>query len=312
MGMMGGTGMSSEKDIGEKTLFDAADVFADILNVLLFGGEEAVLPQDLVSTTRKSQIKIDGRLHEQERDVSKFWTKKGMYFALIGFENQTDADPLMPLRVVSYDGAEYKAQVIQKKAGNQPDEGEFHLYPVITLVLYFGKSRWKQPKTLKEVFDGLPPELEPYVSDYSINVFEISYLEPETVAKFKSDFRIVADYFVQIRKNKAYIPSDTEIRHVDEVLKLMSVLTGDARFEQEINDIREKGGVSMCAVLDQFLERGMQQGIKQGIKQGKDEAIMKAICAVADVLSPAEISKRFDVPKEVVIKILQDANLMPI
>lgn len=39
---------------------------------------------------------------------------------------------------------------------------------------------------------------------------------------FKSNFRIVADYFVQIRKNKDYIPTDTQMKHVKEVQRLMS------------------------------------------------------------------------------------------
>ncbi len=42
-----------EKDITEKTLEDYADVFADIVNVLLFDGEQRVLPEDLVDTTAR-------------------------------------------------------------------------------------------------------------------------------------------------------------------------------------------------------------------------------------------------------------------
>ena len=61
-----------EKDITEKTLEDYADVFADIVNVLLFDGEQRVLPEDLVDTRARSQFKSDdGVLHEQERDVVK-------------------------------------------------------------------------------------------------------------------------------------------------------------------------------------------------------------------------------------------------
>ena len=61
-----------EKDITEKTLEDYADVFADVVNVLLFDGEQRVLPEDLVDTTARSQFKADdGVLHEQERDVVK-------------------------------------------------------------------------------------------------------------------------------------------------------------------------------------------------------------------------------------------------
>lgn len=48
---------------------------------------------------------------------------------------------------------------------------------------------------------------------------------------FQSDFKIVADYFVQMRENNDYIPSKETIRHVQEVLQLMAVMNEDTRFE---------------------------------------------------------------------------------
>ena len=39
-----------EKDISEKLLADYEDVFADIVNVLLFHGEKRVIPSSLQST----------------------------------------------------------------------------------------------------------------------------------------------------------------------------------------------------------------------------------------------------------------------
>lgn len=41
-----------------------------------------------------------------------------------------------------------------------------------------------------------------YVNDYKINVFEVAFLTPEQVNMFKSDFREVADFFVQKRTKK--------------------------------------------------------------------------------------------------------------
>jgi hypothetical protein len=41
----------------------------------------------------------------------------------------------------------------------------------------------------------------------------------------------VADYFVQMRKNKEYQPPKETIKHVHEFLQLMSVMTGDHRYE---------------------------------------------------------------------------------
>ena len=38
--------------------------------------------------------------------------------------------------------------------------------------------------------------------------------------KLTSDFQIIADYFVQLSKNKDYVPKDKIIRHTDSFLKL--------------------------------------------------------------------------------------------
>ena len=69
-----------EKDITERHLESYNDVFADIMNVLLFDGQRRVLPDDLRDTRARTQYKADGKLHEQERDVSKLWAPEGAVF----------------------------------------------------------------------------------------------------------------------------------------------------------------------------------------------------------------------------------------
>ena len=42
---------------------------------------------------------------------------------------------------------------------------------------------------------GNPEKLDPYVSDYKVNLFEVAWLSDEQIAMFQSDFKVVADYF---------------------------------------------------------------------------------------------------------------------
>ena len=49
----------AEKDIMEKTLESYNDVFADIVNVLLFGGKRLVKEDDLVDNNTKSTYKAE-------------------------------------------------------------------------------------------------------------------------------------------------------------------------------------------------------------------------------------------------------------
>ena len=252
----------AEKDITEKLLEDYNDVFADIVNGLLFNGKPVIEENSLVNATPRSMYKIDNKVHEQERDTAKYWQKQNhsvnIRLALIGIENQTTYYDKMPVRILGYDGASYRAQL---------NSSLNRLYPVLTLVLYFGKERWKN-RRLSDIID-LSGMFQPYLNDYKINVFEIAYLTEEQLTYFHSDFRIVADYFVHSRDNPDYRPINPQkFRHVDELLKLMSVLTQDKRFE-EVANISEKEELhSMDKVLDYREAIGEARGIAIGESRG--------------------------------------------
>lgn len=170
----------------------------------------------------------------------------------------------MPLRLFGYDGAAYRAQLLTDKEESKKHGRKAFRYPVITLVLYFGYDKqWEIPTTLYECL-SIPEELKPYVNDYKMNLFQIAYLSDEQVRMFQSDFRIVADYFVQMRKNRDYMAPDTTIKHVHELLQLMSVMTKDNRFKDVYSPDMEGGNTKMCEVLDKVENRGIAQGIAQG------------------------------------------------
>ena len=100
-------------------------------------------------------------------------------------------------------------------------------------------------------------ELKPFVSDYKINLIDVPRLTEEQVEKFTSDFQIIADYFVQLSKNKDYVPKDKIIRHTDSFLKLMSVLTQDNKYVEMGRELsHDKEGFNMCEVLDKAEARG--------------------------------------------------------
>lgn len=248
------------KDITEKTLEACNDVFADIVNVLLFDGEDVVSQDALAEGSPYSNYTENGKIRAQERDVYKYWNNSQIRIAAIGFENETEEEEDMPLRVINYDAAGYRAQLATDNENKQR-------YPVVSLVLYYGyKNKWKKAKTL---YDRLviPDRLKKYVHDYGMNLFEIAYLEDEQVARFKSDFKLVADYFVQMRKTGEYTPPTDEIKHVQEMLSLMTALTDDTRFVDTYDKVKGKERITMCTVLDVIEEKGVAKGeIKGEIK----------------------------------------------
>lgn len=260
----------AEKDITEKNLEALNDVFADIVNVLLFKGEQVINEKDLEADTTKSMFKADGKIHEQERDVSKFWKNGEIRISILGIENQTAQDSDMPLRVISYDGASYKQQLIDKKQKKR--------YPVATLVLYFGtEEKWSKAKHLYDCFE-VPEKLKPFVNDYKINVFNIAFLSSKTIAMFKSDFKIIAEYFRAKRLNQKYKGSKEKLKHANETLKMFSALTGDDSFEKVYNeDNFKKGGITMCDVVERIRNDGRTEGRIEGRTEEQERIIMNLI-----------------------------------
>ncbi len=81
-----------KKGITEKTLEALNDVFADIVNGLLFKGEQVIQEYALTDAQPFSMYKADGKVHEQERDVAKYWnstsdSRVNVRIAFLGFEN---------------------------------------------------------------------------------------------------------------------------------------------------------------------------------------------------------------------------------
>lgn len=251
---------NAQKDKAEKLLEEYNDVFADIVNVNLYNGEAVVLENELEAATAKARYKADDNiLHEEERDISKYWKKGGVIFALYAVENQTTVDKKMPLRIIAYDGANYRSQLLDKKTNR--------FYPCVSVVLYFGMEHWKADKHLKDILT-IPKGLEHYVNDYQIHVVEVAWLTDEQVNMYKSDFRVVADYFTQKRKNKEYNPSQQTIKHVDAVLKMLEVL-GDAEKFKEIHKtvVEKQGGTNMCEMMDRTFTNRVNERFEKVMKE---------------------------------------------
>ena len=210
----------------------------------------------------------------------------------------------MPVRVMGYDGLAYRNQIRYETDENGNRKKIVDIYPVITLVLYFGHEKhWDKACTLHEALgDSLKPEFKGLVNDYAINLYEIAYLTDEQLEGFQSDFRYVADYFVQKQRTGTYTGSREEMKHVREVLQLMTVLTGDGRFasvtEQETTIETKKGEInSMCDVLDAIEKKGYDLRTRED-----------AIRMYQDGIDTRRIAKIMDIDIETILSWLREAG----
>ena len=121
-----------EKDKIEKLLEDYSDVFADIINVLVYQGEEVVKPEELRTTNIRSQYKAsDDVLHEEERDTLKEWNNKKGFKVLFGIENQTIKDKKNATTCNCIRWSKLSFSDVKERCKR--------ICKVITLILHFGR-----------------------------------------------------------------------------------------------------------------------------------------------------------------------------
>ena len=230
-----------EKDAAEKYLEGFNDVFADIINGVVFKGKQVVKATALTDATTSAMYKAEGTIHEEDRDVAKFWNESFFKVTCFGFENQSAVNPDEPLVVIGYDGAAYKNQVDTDKTVN--DEGKRQRYPVISIVLYFGDEPWNTNKTLRERLtfpdwteypEGTEDDYMEFFNDYKVNLVEITKMtDEEIMTRFHGDFRVVAYHFKHWTE-PGYKALDQDLVHVDAVLKMIAVMSGDDAYEKVI------------------------------------------------------------------------------
>ena len=255
----------AQKDLCEKLLEDYNDVFSDIFNVLLFN--KNLIQEDLLSSGPTESIyKADqGYFREQRRDIFKYYENKNpVLICSLGMENFSYLDKYVPVRIMGYDYSSYRRQI---------DKKQFPLSPVITIVLNFSSHRWNHRTSLHSIV-AAPTDFLPYVSDYKIHVFDIAFLDDDVINNFTSDFKLVARFFKSRRLGNRDFLTHEKIRHVGEFLDLISVFTNDTQYrkiKKDLYKLQKKGrDVTMCYIVEEFMEKGRKEGLKLGRSQGRN------------------------------------------
>ena len=211
--------------------------FADLFNAIVFQGEQVVLPEELELTETETDLLLkekSGTIKEvqRHRDIAMRW-KKGAQFVLLACENQQRVHYAMPIRNMLYDSLSYTAQVKQMhpKKREKLSRDEFlskfsktdKIYPVITLVLYYGENPWDGGLDLYGMFQSeqLLREkriLQQYIPNYKINLVEPGNME--NFERFQTDLHEIFG-MLRYRSNKnellEYVQKkENYFRNVDE------------------------------------------------------------------------------------------------
>lgn len=265
-------GKRESRDVTQKHLEGFPDVAADILNVFIHGGRQTVRAESLHPAPTETEYAAPGSaLRNQLEDISKYEMRDGKIRVQYLLANQTEADGRMVLRKAGYVGAVYREQY-DGKVGDS--------FPVVSLVLYWGKGHWKKARSIREMFRKrkLPPQLWKLADDCRLSVFELRNLPPEVRERFHSDMRHVVDYLAEGNSFR----SDRPVVHKEALVRLLRALGGDmnvedtARILEEMN-VKEEDEITMCELFDQYTRRGRKEGIKEGLSEGLQKGLQALI-----------------------------------
>lgn len=93
-----------QKDLAAKQFERSPEVFADIMNALIFEGEQIVSPKDLQpAPTESIYLANSGVLRNQYNDVSKYEIRNGRIVMQYTLENQSGRDYKILLRKAGYE-----------------------------------------------------------------------------------------------------------------------------------------------------------------------------------------------------------------
>ena len=270
------------------------EVFADLFNHLIYGGENIIKPGNLSELdTTATFIPFDenGKAFpvQKYRDVLKqavvMEDNDAAYALILGVENQTDIHYAMPVRNMGYDAYNYAAQVSliarknKKEAGENDDSSvdflsglkkDDKIIPVVTLVVYLGQKPWDGPKSVHEMLNIKNSDILKFVPDYKMNLIEPISMKKTEIDKFNSDFRELAA-FIHCGKNKdameELVQNDDRFRHLD---PLVANIVNDVTKSGLTIQPNEKGEVDMCVAIAGIKEEGRAEGRAEGENRAFD------------------------------------------
>lgn len=282
-------------DIVLKKYWEDRAHFSDLFNTVFFPGKEVVREKQLRNTDPTVSNRVaghDGRdFVRRMRDVVMQFHPSGVAMAVLGIENQENVHYAMPLRMLLYDALSYQKQY-DKIAGVHKRKNDLtaeeylsrmkktdRLYPVISIVIYYGEKPWDGAKSIKEML-YIPEEFKALVNDYPINLIEVRKSGLDFQNKDNRDmFRlleILYDQTLTVKECEEQALLYYEKNQVDSEV-LMSVVAA-AQYHTPVknvwNSLLMKEGeeaASMCRVFDAIYDEGVVEGKMRGRAEGREE-----------------------------------------
>lgn len=273
-------------DTFEKVRLKNDHLFADMANAIIFDGHPFISPSNFHDCDSNESTYLDTFGIDRTRDIIKRYNHES-YMIMIGIENQSTIDETMPFRVMGYDFINYinqnknydmdKKIILEHNKENPDDKKEvpiFKLYPVTTIVLNYGETRWDKARSLKEMMHVIPENLQKYINDWKINVINIRDMD-YSLLKVKGN-RDLVEGIQRLYDSHGDMKSIKTMDIDYETTLGLFAVTRSTKMLEVVEGMK-KEEFKMCTAVDLFEERvkkiGFDNGKAVGFESGKTEGV---------------------------------------
>lgn len=306
-----------KSDIAVKRWLRNKERFADLFNGIVFSGKTVILPEDLEEVAGEADIIVIDKNSSEKgvqkyRDITMRW-EKGAELSILACENQKKVHYAMPVRMMLYDSLSYIEQVRQVWKNRDPEvklsEEEYlsgfrkedKIYPVISLVFYYGLAKWDGSTDLYGMFHQgnlfqNNKILHEYIPNYALNFIDagnIKHLE-----RFRTDLQLIfgmLQYKDEIDKLHSYVnkhKSYFENVDLETYQAVRELLHSERKLKGLVKQEKGRESVNMCKALDDLYNSGVNLGIEKGVEKGLETGIRVLI----------ETCKEFGVERQEILK----------
>ena len=230
-------------DLCLKEIFSNKQHFADLFSSIYFKKDLLLDPDKLSLYDKETHHDLGFR---KENDLLMFYDN--MFFLHLEFQRKKD--PYMPVRILNYKYAGIHQQI--------KTNTKLHLlYPVYSLTLYMGESKWEHRKSLYECIHKNDWNKDE-IPDYEIKLFDINSDPIDFMCLYLQKFFRIIQYVYQKKWENLY--TDSLLENVEEDIFYHANVFVNLN-QEFIQKHTKEGVISMCKALEEYTQECIKKGL---------------------------------------------------
>ncbi len=309
----------TQHDNSYKLLFSHPEMVRDLLSG--FVNEPWLAELDLTTLEKVNGSYVTDDLRDREDDIIWRVSFKGRWLYLyILLEFQSSIDAHMAVRILTYLGLLYQDLIKQKSI-----PADQKLPPILPIVLYNGKARWRAATDIQQLIEDTPTGLSDYIPRMKYLLLDEGAIDESGAWELKN---LVAALF-KLEKSGTPAGMEQVVSALIDWLGAQEQISLRRAFVIWIKRVLLPGrmpGVSLPDLgglleiktmlaetvvewTEQWKQQGLQQGLQEGRQEGHQQGLQQGKLEGEIAVLERLITKRFG-PLTAATKVrLQNANL---